>query len=42
MRFFKASEELTDWTKATGAKLMVVTRYNIPQNLEDKIIFLII
>lgn len=39
LRFFRASEQLTDWTKESGAKLMVVSRYNIPDNLKDKIVF---
>ena len=39
LRFFKASENLDNWDKSTGAKLMVVTRYNIPEELKDKIIF---
>ena len=39
LRFFKASEDLTDWTKSTGARLMIVHRNNIPAELQDKIIF---
>ena len=39
LRFFKASENLNNWTKKDGAKLMVITRNNIPESLKDKIIF---
>ena len=39
LRFFKHSEDLTDWSKANGDKLMVITRNNIPEALADQIIF---
>ena len=39
LRFFRKSYEIFDYSKKTGAKLQIVTRYNIPQSLKDKIVF---
>ena len=40
MRFFKFNEELTDWTKKTGAKLLVITKNNVVSaGLADDIVF---
>ena len=39
MRFFRASENVQDWSKSTGNKLMIIHRNNIPAELQDKIIF---
>lgn len=39
MRFFRASENLTDWSKKSGNRLMIVHRNNIPAEMQDKIIF---
>ena len=39
LRFFKASEDLTQYGKKDGARLMIVHRDNIPKDLKDKIVF---
>ncbi len=39
LRFFKASPDVIDWSKKTGNKLQIVTRYNIRPEWKDKIIF---
>ena len=39
LRFFKASENITNWSKGSGNRLMIVHRNNIPAELQDKIIF---
>jgi len=39
LRFFRASENLTDWSKKSGNRLMIVHRNNIPAEMQDKIIF---
>ena len=39
-RFYKATEEMTDWSKKTGNKLLVITKNNvINAELSDDIIF---
>ena len=39
LRFFRKSYEIFDYSKKTGAKLKIVTRYNISDDLKDKIVF---
>jgi len=39
MRFFRATENVTDWSKKSGNRLMVIHRNNIPAELQDQIIF---
>ena len=39
LRFFRKSYEIFDYSKKTGAKLLVVTRSNIRDEWKDKIVF---
>ena len=39
LRFFRQSYEISNWSKKTGAKLQIVTRYNIRPEWKDKILF---
>ena len=39
LRFFRKSYEIFDFSKKTGARLKIVTRYNISDDLKDKIVF---
>ena len=39
LRFFRKSYEIFDYSKKTGARLQIVTRYNIPDALKDQIVF---
>ena len=39
LRFFRKSYDITNWSKNKGAKLQVVTRYNIRPEWQNKIVF---
>ena len=39
LRFFRKSYDIANYSKSTGAKLQVVTRYNIRPEWENKIVF---